>query len=67
MEPDSDAHLQGIAPGDILISLNDQPITGQKELDTLVNALNIGDTVTAVVFMEGEERTITLTVTEFTG
>ena len=67
VEPDSDAHLQGIAPGDILISLNDQPITGQKELDTLVNALNIGDTVTAVVFMEGEERTITLTVTEFTG
>ena len=67
VEPDSDAHLQGIAPGDILVSLNDQPITGQKELDTLVNALNIGDTVTAVVFMEGEERIITLTVTEFTG
>ena len=67
VEPDSDAHFQGIAPGDILVSLNDQLITGQKELDSLVNALNIGDTVTAVIFMEGEERTITLTVTEFTG
>ena len=67
VEPDSDAHLQGIAPGDILVSLNGQPITGQKELDTLVNTLNIGDTVTAEVFMEGQEQTLTLTVTEFTG
>ena len=67
VEQDSDAHLQGIAPGDILVSLNGTPIPGQKELDSLVNGLNIGDTVTAVVYMEGEERTITLTVTEYTG
>ena len=67
VEPDSDAHLQGIAPGDILVSLNGTPITGQKELDSLVNALAIGDAVTAVVYMEGEERMITLTVTEYTG
>ena len=67
VQPDSDAHLQGIAPGDILVSLNGISITGQRDLDTLVNALNIGDTVTAVVYMEGEERTITLTVTEYTG
>ena len=67
VDPDSDAFRQGIAPGDILISLDGQPITGQKELDSYVNSLNIGDTVTAVIFMAGRERIITLTVTEYTG
>ena len=63
----SDAYQQGIAPGDILVSLNGEAITGQTQLDSLVNSLNIGDTVTAVFYIDGEERTVTLTVTEYTG
>jgi serine protease Do len=67
VDPDCDAHTQGIAPGDILMSLGGEPITDQKTLDSLVNSLNIGDTITAVVFIDGEEKTVTLTVTEYTG
>ena len=67
VEPDSDAHRLGIEPGDILVSLGGQVITTQTQLDTLVNSLDIGDTVTTVFFREGEEQTITLTVTEYTG
>ena len=63
----SDAFAQGIAPGDILVSLNGEPVTSQQALDSLVNSLNIGDSVTAVLFMDGEEKTVTLTVTEYTG
>jgi serine protease Do len=67
VDPDCDAHTQGIAPGDILMSLGGEPITDQKTLDSLVNSLNIGDTITAVVFIDGEEKTVTLTATEYTG
>ena len=64
---DSDAHLQGITPGDILVSLEDQIITSQTQLDTFVNSHAIGDVLTAVVYRDGKEETITLTVTEFAG
>ena len=65
--PGSDAYRQGISSGDILVSINAQPINDQKMLDSLVNSLNIGDIVTAVFFIDGEEKTMTLTVTEYTG
>jgi len=35
--------------------------------DSDVEQLNIGDTVTAVFFIDGEKQTITLTITEYTG
>ena len=67
VEPESDAFAQGIEPGDILVSLNGEPITDQLQLNTFVNSLSIGDTVTAIVYREGKEETITLTVTEYAG
>ena len=63
----SDAFLQGIAPGDILISLEGQVITTQNQLDVIVNGCAIGDTLTAVIYRNSQEETITLTVTEYTG
>lgn len=63
----SDAFIQGLAPGDILISLDGEPITTQNQLDTIVNSHTIGDTITALIFREGKEETITLTVTEYAG
>jgi len=67
VEPGSDAFAQGIQPGDILMALNGQAITTQKELDSFINSLNIGDTVEAVFYIDGAEQSITLTVTEYTG
>ena len=63
----SDAFLQGIAPGDILISLEGQVITTQNQLDVIVNGCAIGDTLTAVIYRNSQEETITLTVTEYVG
>ena len=63
----SDAYLQGIAPGDILISLNGQTITTQNQLDVIVNGCAIGDILTAVIFRNGQEETISLAVTEYVG
>ena len=64
---DSDAFLQGITPGDILIRLDGEIITDQIQLDTLVNSRNIGDTFTAVIYRNGQEETLTLTITEYAG
>ena len=63
----SDAYAQGIAPGDILISLNGQTVTTQNQLDVIVNGCAIGDMLTAVIYRNGQEETITLTVTEYAG
>ena len=65
--PGSDAAHLGIEPGDILVSLDGEAINTQNQLDILVNSLEIGDTVTAVFYRNGEEQTFTLTVTEYTG
>ena len=67
VEPGSDAHAQGIEAGDILVSINSQPIADQKELHILINSMEIGDVVTAVFYREGKEQTLSLTVTEYTG
>ena len=67
VDPDSDAWHQGIAPGDILISLDGTPITTQSQLDTIVGAMTIGDTLEALFYRNGQEEVITLTVDEFGG
>ena len=67
VSPDSDAFAQGIAPGDILISLNGQYVTSPAELDLIVNGSAIGDILTALVFRNGQEETFFLMVTEYTG
>ncbi len=63
----SDAYRQNIAPGDILISIDGVPIPDQLTLDTIVHSHAIGDTVTALVYRDGQEQTVTLTVTEYDG
>ena len=63
----SDAYLQGIEAGDILISLDGESITTQSQLDTLVNRHAIGDSVTVVIYRGGQEQTMTLTITEYAG
>ena len=63
----SDAYLQDIEPGDILISIDGIPICDQQTLDALIHAHTIGDTLTAVFYREGQEQTVTLTVTEYDG
>ena len=67
VDPESDAHSLGIQPGDILISLNGIPVPDQKTLDTLVNALKIGDTAAVLFYRDGHEEASVLTVGEYDG
>ena len=67
VDPASDAFSLGIQPGDILISLNGTPVTDQKALDTLVNALKIGESVAALFYRDGQEVACVLTVGEYDG
>jgi len=63
----SDAYVQELAPGDILISIDGVPVPNQQALDAIVYSHAIGDVVTALVYRDGQEQTITLTVTEYAG
>ncbi len=65
--PGSPAASMGVLSGDILISLNGMPIPSQEALDEAVYALNVGDTVDAVLFRNGAEFTVSLTLTENKG
>jgi len=67
VEQTSDAGLQGIEPGDILISIDGVPISDRQTLDTIVYSHAIGDQVTALVFRDGSEQQFTLTLSEYAG
>lgn len=64
---DSDAAAQGIEPGDILISVDGTQIYTQTELDSIVYAHEIGDTVDVVIYRSGAQYSLTLTLTEAMG
>lgn len=60
-EVDSRAAHQ-LAAGDILLRLNGTPITQQQTLHTLLNASLPGEAAEAVIYRDGEEITITLSI-----
>ena len=64
---DSDAFRQGLESGDILVSINDQPIINQDTLDTALYPMNPGDTVTVVIYRDGTHYQLTLTLGEARG
>lgn len=67
VEENSDACLKGIEPGDILLSINDQPITSQDALEEALYSLNVGDSVEVEIYRNGTQHQITLTLTEARG
>lgn len=64
---DSDAARQGVAPGDILISLNGNAITNMDEFRTFVSGCRVGDAVQAVLYRNNSNYTVTLTIEEARG
>ena len=64
---DSDAFRQGLESGDILVSINDQPIINQDTLDAALYPMNPGDTVTVVIYRDGTHYQLTLTLGEARG
>jgi serine protease Do len=63
-EPDggSPAAKAGMLAGDVVLRWNEQPVAGPAELSNLVAKTPIGSTARAVIFRDGQELTLELTV-----
>lgn len=64
---DSNAAQQGVAPGDILISLNGNPITCMDEFHAFLGKCQTGDAIQAVLYRNNANYTVTLTIEEARG
>ena len=60
----SDAAEKGISPGDILLSLDGQRISGLDGLENLLYAYTAGDVVSVVIYRAGTQYTLELTLDE---
>lgn len=56
----SQACKLGVLPGDILISLNDTPISSANTFQQLLDAYAVGDTVTACFVRQGQSVVLSL-------
>jgi len=60
--PNSPADKAGLKSGDIILKINDQKITQQNTLASIVEGFEVGDTVTVTVLQDGEEITKEVTL-----
>ena len=60
IDEDSPADHGGLAVGDVIVSLNDQQVTSDKELIRLVQQLAPGDTMSLLVRRDEEEMSYTI-------
>ena len=60
----SAAELAGISPGDIIIGINDEPVTTTNELNKIKNTFKAGDTITLKISRNGEDIDVSLTLDE---
>jgi membrane-associated protease RseP (regulator of RpoE activity) len=63
----SNAAMQGLTSGDILVTLDGKMVTTADELTTFLYDYQVGDTMEAVVYRSNQYHTITLTVEEVEG
>ena len=63
----SNAAHQGLASGDILVSLDGTTVTTAEELTSFLCSYQVGDTMEAVIYRSKKYHTITLTVEEAKG
>ena len=64
VDPRSSAAQIGIQPGDVLMSLDGIRITGVESYESQLYTYAVGDTVTAIIFRDGRQYEVTLTVGE---
>jgi len=63
----SNADTQGLVAGDILLMLDGKRITGVDEMNNVLYAHNVGDTVEAVIYRGGRQYSVQLTLEEAKG
>ena len=66
VDPDGPAGQAGIEPGDILLSLDDQRIESQEDLDRFLFNHQVGDTVTVTIYRAGQQGSADITLAEAT-
>lgn len=64
VEPDSMAARTGIEPGDILLSIDGEPVITAEDLTRILFSRDIGDSVSVTVYRGGKQGTVTLTIQE---
>ena len=67
VEPGSDAYLQGIENGDLLLSIDNQRITTMEELKALLYDREVGETVEAIIYRAGQQYLVPLILSEQKG
>ena len=67
VEPGSSAHQRGIEDGDILLSINEKPVTSMDELKAAIYEYEVGDTVETVIYRGGQRYLVELTLSEARG
>ncbi len=66
VEEGGPAAQAGMQPGDIVLSLNDEPIQNSADLARIVAGTKPGTTITAEVWRKGRSVPLTVTTTELT-
>ena len=61
------AEYYGIAPGDILLAVDDTRITDMDGLNTVLYNHAVGDVITVVIYRGGQQASVDLTLTENKG
>ncbi len=64
LEPDSNAAQQGLHRGDILLSLNGETVTEMEDVEQIVYACAVGDQLSAILYRNGTQFTLTITLDE---
>ena len=64
VDPDSSAAELGIQAGDVLISLDGVRISGSESYETQLYTYKVGDTATAVIYRDGRQYELKITVGE---
>ena len=67
VDPDSDACSKGIENGDMLLSIDGQRVTTMEEMKSLLYDREVGETVEAIIYRQGNRYRLELTLGEYTG
>lgn len=64
VQPDSNAAVNGLKEGDILISLDGTQITDMESLDAFLSTCQVGDSIEATIYRSRQQLTLELTIEE---